>query len=107
MNDDIIFTDSYDFDEKADSGTVLVYFYEHFNIQSRAFMGVIEELAEEYSDNVMFLVEDVEQSPDIAMRYEIDDLPSVVILRNGEIAEVVEGSNPAYVYADILDSLDE
>ena len=105
MSEELISVDSYDFEEKALKGTVLVYFYEHFNMQSRAFMSVIEELAEEYSDAAVFLSVDVEQSPDIAMRYEIEELPSVLFLNNGEVIELIEGSNPSYVYSDILDAI--
>ena len=107
MNENIIYADSYDFDERIESGNVLVFFYNHFDTRSRAFEGIIEELADKYIDTVSFIAVDTEQSPELAMRYEIDVLPGVVIFSKGEIIEQVEGSNSPEIYADILDSLGE
>ena len=107
MSGELIYVDSYDFEERASSGAVLVYFYNHFNMQSRAFLSVIEELAEDYAETALFLAVDVEQSPDIAMRYEIDDLPSVLFIMDNEVVDLIEGSNPSYVYSDILDSIND
>ena len=105
VSGEITYADSYDFDERIESGTVLTFFFEYLDARSRAFEGIIEELAEEYCDHVRFVAVDTEQSPDIAMRYGIDVLPGVIIFNNGEIVEQVEGANSPEVYKDILDSL--
>ena len=105
MSEDIICVDSYDFDERINDGIVIVYFYNHMNSQSRAFELIIDEIAEQYYDSLRVLAVDVEQSPDIADRYCVEGLPCVAILNNGEIVEQIEGSNPPYVYTDIIDEL--
>ena len=41
MNENIIGVDSYDFEERIQSGVVLVYFYEHLNVESRVLEPII------------------------------------------------------------------
>lgn len=105
MNDDIIRVDSYDFEERVDSGVVLVFFYEHLSTQSRALELVIEEIAHEYSDRILVLAVDAEQSPDIIMHYDIEMIPCVMILSGGDIVEQIDGANLPNVYSDIIDEL--
>lgn len=105
MSEDIIYVDSYDFEDRINDGIVMVFFYHHMNVQSRAFELIIDEIADQYADSVRVLAVDVEQSPDIADRFCVEGLPYVVIFHDGEIIEQIEGSNPTYTYTDILDEL--
>ncbi len=105
MNEFIIYTDSYDFDDRTEFGTVLVFFYDHSDALSRAFESIIEEIAAQYADRINVLAVDIEQSPDLAYRYSIEVLPAVVVLHNNEIIEQIEGSNNPSVYTDIIDEL--
>ncbi len=105
MNENIIGVDSYDFEERIQSGVVLVYFYEHLNVESRVLEPIIGEIAEKYIEDVTVLAVDMEQSPDIAMHYAVEASPCVIIFRSGEPVEMIDGANPTNVYCDCLDEL--
>lgn len=105
MCEDVIMVDSYDFDDRIYDGIVMVYFYQYENIQCRGLEGIIDEIAAEYADSVRVLALDVEQSPDIAIHYAIDSVPSVLFFKDGRISEKIEGANPPGVYTDIIDAL--
>ncbi|MBQ8133813.1 MAG: thiol reductase thioredoxin [Clostridia bacterium] len=105
MNEDIIRADSYDFEERVQIGIVMVYFYEHLNVESRVLEPIIGEIAERYIDDVTVLAVDMEQSPDIAVHYAVESSPCVIIFRNGEPVEIIDGANPTNVYCDCLDEM--
>ena len=103
--DEIIRVDSYDFDDRAGFGIVIALFYEYQDPSGRMMMSVMEELAEEYEDQITVLAVDMEQSPDLAMRFETEISPTVIIFRNGEEQERTEGMNSPNVYSDIISEL--
>lgn len=105
MNNDIIRVDSYDFDERTESEIVLVEFYAEWCVHSRGLEPILEEIADEYYDSIRVLALDVEQSPDVAARFHIDTTPTVIIFKNGKIAERIGGANPPSTYADSIENL--
>ncbi len=105
MNDDIIHTDSYDFDERTQKGVVLVFFYSEYCVHSRGLEPILDEIADEYYDNIRVVALDIEQSPDIASRFKIESTPVVIILRNGKISDRIEGANPPSTYAEYIDEV--
>lgn len=105
MNEDIIYVDSYDFDERIEFGIVMVNFCSNQDVQCRAIEPIIEEIADQYYYNIRVLALDVEQSPDIANIFKIDILPTVIIFKNGKIASRIRGANPPSVYSEALDEI--
>ncbi len=105
MSEDVIPVDSYDFDDRIGDGIVMVFFCEHENVQSRGLEMIIDEIASQYFDCIRVLSLDVEQSPDIAIHYAIDTVPSVLFFKDGRISEKIEGANPPSVYTDIIEAL--
>ena len=61
MDEYIIQTDSYDFEDRIDHPAVLVYFYDHRDIRCRGFEAIIGEVAERYQEDVIVLSVDTEQ----------------------------------------------
>ncbi len=105
MNEDIILVDSYDFDERVEKGIFLVVFYAEWCVQSRGLEPILEEIADRYYDSIRVLALDVEQSPDIAVRFGIEKTPVVIFFKDGKIAEKIEGVNPPSVYSEYIDSI--
>ena len=87
MNGDIIYIDSYDFDERIEFCVTAVLFYTQWCTQSRG------------------LALDVEQSPDVGSVFAIDVTPTVIIFKNGKIFERITGANPPSAYTDVLNDL--
>ena len=105
MNDDIIPVDSYDFDERIEFGVVVVDFYGGQDVHSRAIEPIIEEIADQYYDSIRVLALDVEQSSDIAERFCIDTIPTVIIFNNGKAEAKLIGANPPSAYSEIIDDI--
>ncbi len=105
MNDYIIQIDSYDFEERLESGMALVYFCEYMNTGSRAIEIVMDEIAEKYADRIRVYAVDAEQSPDILLHYGVESIPCVIFLRNGDPVESVEGANLSDIYEEIIEEL--
>jgi thioredoxin 1 len=45
----------------------------------------LEEVSEEYAGKVNFFNVDVDENPDIAVRYKVMSIPTMIIFRNGEV----------------------
>lgn len=105
MNSDVIYVDSYDFDERIEFGIVMVDFCTKDDVHSRAIEPVIEEIADQYYDYIRVLELDVEQSPDIASIFCIDVLPTIIIFKDGKIAARISGVNPPSAYSDALNDI--
>lgn len=60
----------------------------------RALAPVIEELAEEYKGRIAVAACDIEENNDIAMRYSIRNIPTILFFRNGEVVDRHVGNIP-------------
>ena len=105
MDDYIIHIDSYDFEEKLERGTALVFFYEYMDTKSMALETVMEEIAENYGERINIYAVDIEQSPDIAIHYGVENIPCVIFLKNGDTVEQIDGANPPDIYTDIIEEV--
>lgn len=65
---------------------------------------VIEQLAEEYEEQDVIIGKvDVDENPELARRYGVMSIPTVIFLKDGEEFDRKVGAMPAEVYADALD----
>ena len=64
---------------------------------------VIEKLGEKYQDTAVIAKVDVDAEPDLARRFGIMSIPTVVFLKNGKEFERLVGVQNPQVYMDILD----
>jgi thioredoxin 1 len=80
------FTDA-NFEEKAlASGTVSVIdFWAEWCGPCRMVAPVIEDLAKEYDGKVLVGKVDVDNNHEVSMKYGIRSIPTILILKNGEI----------------------
>ncbi len=66
---------------------------------------IIEELAGEYRDKVKVGKIDIDQSSEIAGRYGIMSVPTVISFRDGKPLETIIGLNTKSYYKNRLDAL--
>ena len=64
---------------------------------------VVEELSEEYDGRVNFVKLDVDQSPQIASRYGIMGIPTLIVFKDGKPVSNIVGFRPK---AELKQSLD-
>jgi len=74
---------SANYDEVAGSGCVLVDFWATWCMPCRMVAPIIEELADEYNGRVTVAKVDVDSEGEIATRYGIRSIPTVILFNGG------------------------
>ena len=73
---------------------VLVDFWATWCAPCLKLMPVIEELAQKYNGKVKFGKVNVENSPQIAQKFGIRSIPTLLIFKNGKIMAQITGAQP-------------
>lgn len=82
------FTDSNFEAEVLNSGHVTVVdFWAQWCGPCRAIAPIIEELADEYAGTALVGKVDVDANQELAMQYSIRSIPTILILKDGEVVE--------------------
>lgn len=84
---------------------VLVDFWAEWCGPCRMVGPIVSELGEEYKDKVVVGKLDVDSNPNVAMRYGIRNIPTILFFKNGEIADKQVGAVPKSVLAGKIESL--
>lgn len=80
------FTDS-NFKEKTDSGVSLVDFWAQWCGPCRMIAPTIEELAGDYDGKVLVGKLDVDSNPEVSMQYGVRSIPTILIMKDGEVVD--------------------
>lgn len=83
---------------------VLVDFWAAWCAPCRVLGPTIDELAGEFADRATVAKVDIDASPELASRFGVASIPTVIVFRNGEIAERLTGLAPKERLADLLES---
>ena len=81
----------------------VVDFYADWCGPCRMVSPVIESLSKEYLGKVKFVKVDTDANQEIAVRYNIMSIPTVMIFKNGEVKDVIIGAAPASSYKQRID----
>ena len=101
----VTFTDS-NFDELMAAGKpVVVDLWAEWCGPCRMVGPIIEELAEEYKDQVIIGKCDVDENGDLPGRFGIRNIPTVLFFKNGELVDKQVGSAPKPTYAEKIKAL--
>ena len=77
---------------------VLVDFYADWCGPCHAIAPTIEGLSNEFEGKVKFVKVDVDSNQDVASRYEIMSIPTIMLFENGKVEDSIVGAYPATVY---------
>ena len=93
MSDKITDLDSSNFDSTVTSGSVpvVVDFWAPWCGPCKAIAPILEELAEELGDAVKICKVNVDNNSEIAGKYEIRAIPTILIFKDGAVSETVVG----------------
>lgn len=104
MGDLIEVTDE-DFEAAVSEGAVLVDFWAPWCGPCRAIGPSIEELATEYAGRAKIAKVNVDEAPDLAARYGVMSIPTLLFIKDGEVVDRLTGVVPKLDLAARLDSL--
>jgi thioredoxin 1 len=76
------------------AGPVLVDFWAPWCGPCRMIAPIVEELAKENGDSLKVAKVNIDNSPQVATNYGVSSIPTLMIFKNGEVAERFVGVQP-------------
>jgi thioredoxin len=83
----------------------VVDFYADWCGPCRMVSPIIEQLSKEYAGKVKFVKLNTDENPDIAMKYGIMSIPTIIVFKNGQVASTMIGAGPASMYKQKIDAV--
>jgi thioredoxin 1 len=84
---------------------VLVDFWADWCGPCKMIAPVVEELAEEYEGRFNFTKLDVDSNPQVAMQFGIRSIPTLLLFKDGKVAEQIVGAVPKAVLKRKIDKV--
>ena len=66
---------------------------------------IVEEMSAEYEGKAVIGKVDVDSNPNVAMKYGIRNIPTVLFVKGGEVVDKQVGAGPKQVFTQKLDAL--
>ena len=88
------------------SDTIMVDFWAEWCGPCRAVGPILEQIALENSDKIEIVKLNVDDNPQMAMKYQITSIPAMKVFRGGEVVKTVIGAKPKpAIEADLAEFL--
>ncbi|MBI3048761.1 MAG: thioredoxin [Acidobacteria bacterium] len=95
-------TDS-NFDQEIRNGVTLVDFWAEWCGPCRRIAPIVEQLAGEYAGRATIAKLNVDENPNIPGRFMIRGIPTLLLFKNGQLAETLVGLAPKEDIARMID----
>ena len=89
--------DNNNFDTEIENGIVVVDFFATWCGPCKMLAPVFEDLGNEMKDSAKFVKVDIDQSMDIARKFMISTVPTMMIFKDGKLVETMVGFMPKAV----------
>lgn len=92
-----------EFEQMDKQGLVLIDFSAGWCGPCQMIAPVLEKVSEAYEGKITFCNVDVDENPDLAAKYSVQSIPALVLLKDGEMAEMTVGFQPEDGIKEFLD----
>ncbi len=96
---------SWDADVMQASELVMVDFWAVWCGPCQMVAPIVEELASEYAGKLRVRKLNTDENPEIAGRYQVMSIPTILFFKNGQVVEKLVGMRPKRQFKEIIDSL--
>ncbi len=93
------------FEATIAEGVTMVDFWAPWCGPCRMIAPIVEELAEEYEGKATISKVNTDEEQDIAVKFGIRSIPTVMFFKNGEVADTMVGAASKQAFAEKLDAL--
>ncbi|MGV8885825.1 MAG: thioredoxin [Microbacteriaceae bacterium] len=88
------------------SDTIMVDFWAEWCGPCRAVGPILDQIAAENSDKIKIVKLNVDDNPQIAMKYQITSIPAMKVFKGGEVVKTIIGAKPKpAIEADLAEFL--
>jgi thioredoxin 1 len=76
------------------SDTIMVDFWAEWCGPCKAVSPILDAIASEHSDKIKIVKLNVDDNPEMAMKYQITSIPAMKVFRGGEVVKTIIGAKP-------------
>jgi thioredoxin 1 len=89
-------TSSFDETVRASDVPVVVDFWAEWCGPCKMIAPILEELAAEHAGKIVVAKLNVDDNPELAMRYNVMSIPTLMVFENGDVARRIVGAKPKH-----------
>ena len=93
------------FEEVTKEGVSMVDFWAPWCGPCRMIAPVIEELAADFEGKANICKVNIDEEQDLAVKYGIRSIPTILFMKNGEVADQMVGASSKQAFTDKINSL--
>jgi len=83
---------------------VIIDFYAEWCGPCRIIAPLIEKLSEDYKDKVKFIKVNVDEAQELAVKFNVMSIPTILLVKDGEVVDQKMGAMPEFTFKEWIDS---